>query len=126
MTMSRGVASWPGSSSGLLILCWCGLLAIRLAVFNGGGTVGVYVVVIAFWLVSLALAAQAVLGMFRGESSREHPLILIALLAFIFPQISGKGTAAEVSFGVFIVAALGLALVYTRRFLRSKHHATEH
>jgi|GEM_PF-4521750 len=106
-------------------VAWVVLITARVALFNRGDSLGAYVMLVAFWLASAVLAAQAVALLVSGEGGWEHRLILIALAAFFLPPILGRGAASKVCFVVFFLAALSLLVIYTKRLFRQGRHAVE-
>jgi hypothetical protein len=106
-----------------LAVAWVVLITARVVIFNEGGSLGAYVVVVAFSLMSAVLAIQSVVLLISGEGRWEQRVILIALAAFFFPQISGQGLAARICFVTFLVAVLSLIVIYLRRLRTHGHHA---
>lgn len=109
----------------ILAVAWVVLIAARVALFHQGDSLGAYLMLIAFWLASPVLAAQAVALLVSGEGGWEHRLILIALAAFFLPPILGRGVASKICFVVFLLAALSLLVIYTKRLFRQRRHAVE-
>lgn len=112
-------------STPVLAVVWLVLITARVVIFNEGGSVGAYAVVIPFWLTSALLAARALMVLASGESSWEHRFILIGLSAFFIPPITGQGLAAQVCFVAFLISVLSLIVIYTKRLRVKGHHATK-
>jgi hypothetical protein len=101
--------SVPYSIAGL-----AGLLIIRILIFPDDGTAAT-VVIVFFWVVALSLLLKLVAGLFAGEGSWEYLFILVALLAVIVSAILGKDSVGPLTFIVFLLSLLGLAVVWIAR-----------
>lgn len=119
--MSAAVKTLKKPPSSALAAAWIVLIIARLVLFDEGGSLGAYVTVIAFWLVSAVLAAQAVVLIGNGEGRKEHSLVVLALTAFFLPQVFGQGLASKICFVIFFVAAVSLLVLYVNRLRRHSH-----
>jgi|SRR5215203_590541 len=99
----------------LLVAGLVGLLFIRFLIFSDDED-GATIVIVAFWLVASGLLLKLVMALSKGEGGWEYLFLLIALLAFVVSAILGEDAIGPVTFIVFLMSIIGLAVVWLRRW----------
>lgn len=94
----------------ILLMVWILALASRVLIFGEGGTVGAYVSVGIFWVVTFALIAISTQRLIRRSSSQAvlFALLLIAMLSVVYRAVITSGLTAEISVAVFLLSLLSL------------------
>lgn len=106
-------------------LCLAGLIVVRLVLFPDNGIWGTIVIVL-FWLVTFAFFLKLLLGLVSGERRAEYTCILVALAAFTVSAALGRETVGSVTFIIFVLSLLALAVLWAGRHRGRPDRAFDH